>query len=272
MSLLEGGRVAFVTGGASGIGLALCRALAERGLRVFAADCDPVALASIHAPGIEPLALDVTDRDAFARAVSGVVDAHGAIDLLVNNAGVGIGGELCDMRPDDWKRVFDVNVFGVVHGIDAAFPHMRRQGGGHIVNVSSVAGLVPLPAEGVYVASKHAVVGLTRVLELEAARYGVDVTLVCPGVVRTPIYETSPVVGYDKAGTLSLWPKGVAPEDCAADIVRAIEARRPELVVTRFARGLAFMHRTAPRAFARFARGYLARLQAHRRADRLEDE
>lgn len=263
-------RTALITGGASGIGRALAVQLAEERTRVVAADRDEAALARLAREAnqrglpIETATLDVTDREAFASVASRIDEAHDGLDLLINNAGIGIAGELRDMQPDDWRRVVEVNFFGVVHGVDAAYPHMIRRRRGHIVNVSSLAGLIPLPGESIYVASKHAVVGLTRTLEAEARGYGVDVTLVCPGVVDTPIYDTSPVVGFDKEASLALWPDGVSPDACAREILSGLQRRRRTIIVTPMARALAAVQRASPRLFQRAAALYMSRLRRTR--------
>lgn len=256
-------RVAIVTGGASGIGLALAEQLQARSVHVIAADRDEGALASLP-PSIEGRTLDVTDRASFAGLVQDVVREHGRLDYLFNNAGVGIAGELRDMEPGDWRRVVDVNLFGVIHGVDAAYPVMIEQGFGHLINVASLAGLIELPGESVYVASKHAVVGLTRTLRAEARQYGVDVCLVCPGVVNTPIYDTSPVVGFDKEASLALWPKGISAAHCAEQILEGIDRGRGTVVVTPMAQVLWRLHRLSPSLFSRAAGLYMSRLRTTR--------
>ncbi len=189
-----GRRCAIVTGGASGIGRALSEELAQRGVHVVIADRQ-VDLAETVAAGIASRGgtaiaaeLDVRDPQRFRQVVEGAVAAAGRLDYLFNNAGIAVAGEMRDYEPADWEDVFDVNLRGVCHGILAAYPVMIAQGHGHIVNTASVAGLVgPLPFQGSYVATKHAVVGISRALRVEAMRYGVRVSVLCPGAVRTPI-------------------------------------------------------------------------------------
>src|SRR5262245_42224664 len=180
--------VAIVTGGASGIGAALGRELARRGSHVILADrqlevASGVA-ASINAAGgkAEAVELDVRDAIAFDAIVALTIERHGRIDYLFNNAGIGVGGEIREYRLDDWRDVVDVNLMGVVHGVQAAYGRMIAQGFGHIINTASVAGLLPSPFMGSYTTTKHAVVGMSRALRLEAARYGVRVSTLCPGV------------------------------------------------------------------------------------------
>jgi NAD(P)-dependent dehydrogenase (short-subunit alcohol dehydrogenase family) len=189
------GAVAIVTGGASGIGRALGEALASRGADVVLADrqvelAEEVA-AKARASGarVRAAALDVTDFDAVDRLVRATHKSHGRLDYFFNNAGIGIGGEVREYSINDWNQVFAVNIHGVANGIQAAYPVMVRQGFGHIVNTASMAGLMPAPWTVAYAAAKHAVVGLTTSLRIEAAPYGVRISALCPGVIRTPILE-----------------------------------------------------------------------------------
>lgn len=261
---------AFVTGGASGIGRALCQQLAEAGVRVCVADRDEVGarqvVADLQSSGHQATALrlDVSDREAFAEAVATAEATGGSVDLLINNAGVGLGGEMRDNTADDWHRIFSVNLYGVVHGVDAIYPRMLERRRGTIVNVASLAGLVAVPGEGPYVASKHAVVGLTKVLAAEAAEFGVHVALVCPGVVQTPIYDTSPTRGFDTEKVLSMWPKGITAEACAERILRGIAQRKKTIVVTGSAKVMWWLERLSPSLMARFGRTYMKRVRQYR--------
>ena len=190
-----GNAVAFVTGGASGIGAALARALVARGAAVVLADRQAElveeAAAALRRGGgtAEAVALDVRDADAVARAIAAVAARHGRLDYVFNNAGTGVGGEVRDHTLDDWRYIVDVNLMGVVHGVQAAYPLLVAQGFGHIVNTASMAGLIATPFTASYCATKHAVVGLSRAMRLEAAVYGVRVSVLCPGVIRTPILD-----------------------------------------------------------------------------------
>ena len=183
------GRVAIVTGGGSGIGAAVVRAMAERGAAIVIADIDEAAAKSVAADltGVTTVTLDVRDAEAVADMVSQVAAVHGHLDYMFNNAGIAVGGLVEEMTLDHWNRVIDVNLRGVVHGVHAAYPIMLRQGSGHIVNTASLAGLVPGPGLTPYDAVKHAVVGLSLSLRAEAAGRGVRVSAICPGFVDTPL-------------------------------------------------------------------------------------
>lgn len=184
------GSVAIITGGASGIGAALASRLARDGAEVWIADRqldEATTLAERLGARAHAIELDVRDAAAFERVVGEVVDRSGRIDYLFNNAGIGVSGEVDSYALADWTDVFDVNLLGVVHGIQAAYPVMIRQRSGHIVNTASMAGLMTSGGQTSYSATKHAVVAISRSLRVEADRHGVRVSVVCPGVIRTPI-------------------------------------------------------------------------------------
>ena len=128
---------------------------------------------------------------AFTAVVDDVVERHGRVDLLFNNAGVGVGGDVEDLTPEHWNRVIDVNIRGVVNGVRAVYPHMLERGAGHIVNTASLAGLGPAPLLTPYGMTKHAVVGLSTSLRLEAADRGVRVTALCPSGIDTPLLDST---------------------------------------------------------------------------------
>ena len=187
--------IAIVTGAASGIGYALSEAMVRRGdTVVMTGRGDGVISAAERAgragPGTTvPVVADVRDADAMHRAADDTYSRFGRIDVLVNNAGVGVGGFTHELSLGHWDRAIDVNIRGVVHGLHPVYPRMVEQQSGHILNVASVAGLIPGPLLAPYAMSKHAVVGLSMSLREEAVQYGVRVSVLCPGVVETPILD-----------------------------------------------------------------------------------
>jgi NAD(P)-dependent dehydrogenase (short-subunit alcohol dehydrogenase family) len=188
--------VAIVTGGASGIGRALAEALAKRGCEVVLADRQ-VALARevasrIRATGGRATAieLDVTDFPAVERLVRETIARTGRLDYMFNNAGIGIGGNVSHYGINDWNMILDVNLRGAIHGVQAAYKVMADQGFGHIVNTASMAALMPSPGMAAYSMTKHAVLGLSKALRAEAACLGIRVSVLCPGVIQTPILES----------------------------------------------------------------------------------
>jgi NAD(P)-dependent dehydrogenase (short-subunit alcohol dehydrogenase family) len=183
------GAVAIVTGGGSGIGRALSIELANRGAFVHVTDVDAQgAEATAKAIGANAAhaALDVRDGDAVQR----FCDSVGRVDYMFNNAGIAVGGEVQDLSLSHWDRIIDVNIRGVVHGIHAVYPGMVARRRGHIVNTASLAGLLPTPLAVPYGLTKHAVVGLSHSLRLEAEGYGVKVSVLCPSAVETPILDS----------------------------------------------------------------------------------
>lgn len=190
------GRTAFVTGGASGIGLALGHALAEAGMNVMLADIETSALAdavnNLQAVGrVRGTKCDVTDPDSLVCAARATHDAFGNVHVVCNNAGVAAGGGIDTISLDNWRWVLDVNLMGVLHGIRTFLPHIRAHGeGGHIVNTASMAGFNAGLGFSPYVASKFAVVGMSEGLSMQLKPHNIGVTILCPGFVRTRIGES----------------------------------------------------------------------------------
>jgi NAD(P)-dependent dehydrogenase (short-subunit alcohol dehydrogenase family) len=190
-------RVAFVTGGASGIGLGITRALLDAGCKAVIADLRPDHIAeaksALAAAGNSLLALelDVTDRAAMAAAADQVEQAFGRIDILVNNAGVGIEGPLREATWADWDFGVGVNLGGVVNGLQAFLPRIRAGGrGGHVVNTASLAGLVQMPSwMAIYATAKAAVIALSEAIRDDLAQDGIGVTVLCPGPIKSRIHE-----------------------------------------------------------------------------------
>jgi NAD(P)-dependent dehydrogenase (short-subunit alcohol dehydrogenase family) len=237
------GAAAIVTGGASGIGLALGRALAARGCEVVLADLQGDLAAqgaeSIRARGgkASGIELDVTDAPAVERLVRETARRTGRLDYMFNNAGIGIGGETRCLAIADWQRIIDVNLRGVVNGVQPAYQLMHRQGFGHIVNTASVAGLGPAPMQVAYSATKHAVVGLSLSLRIEAAPAGVRVSVLCPGLIRTAILDGGrfgKVVGDLSRERMRQFTEGFSPMDAdlfARKALRGVAADRAIIVV-----------------------------------------
>lgn len=196
------GKVAVITGGASGIGRATAELLAERGARIHLVDYDAAKLettaAEMRAAGttVQTHRVDVSDPAQVERLAATVFDAEGAVDVLHNNAGIGVGGPFVDLTLEDIQRTIQVNLLGTAYGIHYFLPRMLAQGRhGHIVNTASGAGLVPIPMLGIYSASKHGVVALTEALDAEQAGTNVSFSVICPGVIDTPILRNSPQRG-----------------------------------------------------------------------------
>lgn len=247
-------RVAIVTGGGSGIGQGLARAIAARGATVVACDISAqrveLTRKEVEAAGgsIEGIPLDVTDAQAVAAVVRGTLQRHGRIDYIFNNAGIAVGGEVRDVELGDWQNVLKVNLDGVIHGVVSAYPIMVEQGFGHIVNTASIEGLAPFPSTVSYVASKHAVVGLSTSLRVEGADLGVKVSVVCPGYIKTRIFEDSKFVGMDVRKEIEKVPNwfGITPDECAKRILRGVERNRAIIPITPMAWTLWTLMRVSP--------------------------
>jgi NAD(P)-dependent dehydrogenase (short-subunit alcohol dehydrogenase family) len=282
------GAVAIVTGGASGIGRALAEALAKRGAEVVVADLQAEVgtevAAALRALGHRATAapLDVTDPEAVRALVEATAARCGRLDYLFNNAGIGVAGEICDLQLADWERIIAVNLRGVVHGVQAAYPLMRRQGFGHIVNTASMQGLLPGPFFASYAATKAAVVSLSRALRAEAAPAGIRVSVLCPGVIRTPllrggrfgIYRLPLLDGREPdRETLAevsaalfarLWP--MDPARFARAVLRQLARNRAIVIVPAWWRALWWLERASPALSLLFARRLFTATQREMRA------
>jgi NAD(P)-dependent dehydrogenase (short-subunit alcohol dehydrogenase family) len=190
------GKVVFVTGGASGIGLAMAEAFAKEGAKIVLADIEVEALkkaeGDLLASGAEVIGVpcDVSDHASVSTAADRAIEAFGKVHVLCNNAGVAPAGAIDETTPDDWKWCLGVNLMGVVHGIQVLVPRIKEHGeGGHVVNTASIAGLIALPTLGIYTATKYAVVGISETLRAELAPAGIGVSVICPSFVKTRLHE-----------------------------------------------------------------------------------
>ncbi|NUT36754.1 MAG: oxidoreductase [Hamadaea sp.] len=243
-------KVAIVTGASSGIGEATARHLQQLGYTVYAAARRVDRMTALHHDGIRIKRLDVTDDASMTAFVGEVIAETGRIDALINNAGYGSYGAVEDVPLAEARRQFDVNVFGLARLTQLVLPHMRRQGGGRVVNVSSIGGKIYEPLGGWYHATKFAVEGLSDSMRVELAPFGIDVVVVEPGAIRTEwggiaadsVLEVSGQTAYaDQAqligGMLTAMENNrmvSPPEVIAKAIGKAVTARRPR---TRYAVG-----------------------------------
>lgn len=263
------GKHAIVTGAGSGIGAALCRALAAAGADVLCTDIDGEAAertASTLGSGARSARLDVTDAAAVQAAVDDVVERGGRLDLMFNNAGIVWGGDSELLTLDQWNAIIDVNIRGVVHGVAAAYPQMIRQGGGHIVNTASMAGLTAAGQITSYVMTKHAVVGLSLALRSEAAAHGIGVLAVCPSAVETPILDKGAIGGF-VGRDYFLQGQGVKTaydaDRLAQDTLRAVARNKALLVKPRRAHAQWVLARLAPGFMQRMSIKFIAGQRSH---------
>ncbi len=184
-------RVAVITGGGSGIGAAMAHAFARQGMRIVLADIEQAAMDAVATSiggDVLTVRTDVTKLDSVQALAENAFSHFGAVHLLCNNAGVALFGPIETMTHRDWQWIINVDLWGVIHGVEVFVPRMIAQGqGGHIVNTASMAGLVPMQGLGAYVTAKCAVVGLSETLQRDLSQYGIGVSVLCPMVVNTNI-------------------------------------------------------------------------------------
>jgi NAD(P)-dependent dehydrogenase (short-subunit alcohol dehydrogenase family) len=254
-----GGATAIVTGGASGIGRALAEELAKCDCEVVLADLQ-IELAEEVASEIclsggktKAMKIDVTDFSAMEQLVQETVSRTGRLDFIFNNAGIAIGGLVNRLGIEDWNQIVDVNLRGVINGIQATYPIMMKQGFGHIVNTASMAGLVVGPGNVAYTTTKYAVVGLSKSLRAEAAQMGIRVSVLCPGVIRTPILE-----GGGKYGKLlidispeelrRMWEKlrPMSPDLFAKEVLKSVAKNKAIIIVPSWWKVFWWINRLSP--------------------------
>jgi NAD(P)-dependent dehydrogenase (short-subunit alcohol dehydrogenase family) len=266
------GKTALVTGAGSGIGRATALALAGRGANLVLCDLNEVGLGetaeAARRLGRDVLArrVDVASADemhAFADTVHAQVEA---VDLLMNNAGVGLGAGFLHTSLDDWRWIIGINLSGVIHGCHFFLPAMvRRRRGGHVVNVASAAGYVATEALAAYSTTKFAVVGLSEALREELGPHGIGVTAVCPGLINTPITQTSPLRGPEatpeaRAYMIEVYRRRNYPaERVAENVLKAVQRNRAVAPISPEAWVMYLLKRLAPGLVARVNRAMSAR-------------
>ena len=250
--------VAIVTGGGMGLGRALCEELARRGATVVVADIDGDAAKRVAAclaqSGTQTRAVqvDVSNRQDVERLIETTVSEFGRIHYLFNNAAIFIGGDARDMSVDQWDRILKVNLAGVVYGTVSAYQIMTKQGHGHIVNVSSLSGLIPQPGNAAYCTCKHGIIGLSLSLRFEGADLGVKVSTACPGDMKTNIHKNMVVVNMspEKVIELSDRFRFLVPEMTAADaacqVLRGVSRNQALIVFPAKVRWIWRMYRALP--------------------------
>jgi len=237
-------KTAFITGGASGIGLSLARAFLQRGANVMIADINAdnleEAKQQLSAEGeVDAVVCDVANVDSVRAAAKATLDRFGKVHLVFNNAGVGLGGKAGETEIKDWRWIVDINLMGVVHGVEVFTPILREHGeGGYIINTASMAGHSTMPAMTPYHATKFAVVGYSESIQQELAPQGIDVGVLCPTWIKTNIYNTSgdrpSLHGKENNDansatyqmTKHVVENGLSPDVFAQLVIRSIEAKR----------------------------------------------
>jgi NAD(P)-dependent dehydrogenase (short-subunit alcohol dehydrogenase family) len=256
-----GEKIALVTGAASGIGRALAEELSRRGATVIVSDLNldgatEVSSAINRSGGRASAAmLDVTREDDVVKLVDDTVAQYGRLDFIFNNAGIGVGGEARDLTVKHWRRIVDINLFGVIHGTNAAYAVMVKQGFGHIVNTGSLAELIGAPTMTPYATTKYAVVGMSTSLRAEAEGLGVKVSVVCPGFIQTGIFEAATFARSNSQTFLNLIPFRLMDAHSAArKILRGVERNRAIIVFPAYARLFWWLGRISPGLIAPLGR------------------
>lgn len=243
-----------ITGGASGLGAAMADAFRARGDDVLVADLTEVP---------DGIRLDVTSDDDWASALAWVQENWGGLDLLVNNAGIATGGRIDVVSLDEWRKVIDINLLGVVRGCRTFVPMMKAQGSGHILNTASLAGLVHPPAMSSYTAVKAGVVALSETLSYELQPYGIDVSALCPGFIRTPLAQS--LAGSDAAmdaiAARLINKSPYTAEQVAAAVIKGLDGRKMVILPDPAARKAVWTKRFARPLYDREQRKFGARIK-----------
>jgi NAD(P)-dependent dehydrogenase (short-subunit alcohol dehydrogenase family) len=270
--MVEPQRTVLITGGTDGLGRAAALLLAEKGYRIFAtgrsaekrAELDGIAAAK-KLP-LETMELDVCDEGSVTRGVQEILQKAGAIDVLINNAGVGMAAVVEELKLEDLRRLYETNIFGLLRVTQAVLPHMRKRGQGRILMLSSASGLVTPPLSAAYSSSKHAVEAISNALRLEMYPFNVEVVLIEPGYIMTNFQEAAKELGQEYVDKAAASPYAkvysgalegasssrkeskTTPEDCARVMLGAIEASHPKAryTVTPLAKWVAFGRRVLP--------------------------
>jgi len=261
------GKVGVVTGAGSGIGRATALALAERGANLAICDVDDIGLAEtadrIKALGREVFSqtVDVAQADAMQAFSQATRSALGRVDIVVNNAGIGVAGLFVDVPLEAWTKILGINISGVIHGCHAFLPGMiEADAGGHIVNIASMAGYCQAPGMTAYGTTKFGVLGFSECLRAELSVHGIGVTAVCPGVINTAIVRTSKMYGLNEdpelreQGIRAFERRNYSPERVAQKILRAVQKNRGVAPISPEAWAGYWVKRLVPGLIAWFAR------------------
>ena len=258
-------KIILITGAASGIGKASALEFAREGSDLVLADLNEVGLKNtaeaVLACGRKCLEIrtDVSRRDQVEKLSRQALAEFGRVDVLMNNAGVTLAAEIKDTRIPDWEWVLNTNLGGAMYAIHYLLPQMIGRSAGHIVNVCSASSIMGIPAAGAYTASKHGLAGLTEVLRTEVERFGIKVTAVYPGVVKSAIYDSTVLKGFKREATKLPGFLGITPEEAARRIVKAVKKDQPVLMLD-LSRFVFNLKRTSPFLTRRFARAVFKRL------------
>jgi NADP-dependent 3-hydroxy acid dehydrogenase YdfG len=249
-------KIVLITGAASGFGRKISERLASFGAKIIATDINFETLKSvveqIQQTGgqAEAVFLDVRERESIDRLIRETAQKYGRLDYIFNNAGIAMGGETYAMSIEDWQKIIDINLWSVIQGTMTAYEIMRKQGSGHIINTASMLGLIPGPLSTAYSVTKHGVYGLSRALRSEGKDFGVKVTAICPGFVKTNLLNTSQMFEMTYEDMMKILPYKLMDLDQAVEVIlRGVKNNR-DLIVFPFHARLSWW-------LARYFRGIL---------------
>ncbi len=269
-------KLAFITGGSSGIGLATANLLAAQGCRLvlFARGqkmldeaCRSIKTHTDASQGVNAVSMDVADNTDVQQKIKTAVEKFGVPDILINSAGVGSGDYFENISYEQFDRLLKINVYGTRNTVSAILPFMKQKGGGHIVNIASVAGLIGMYGYSLYCTSKYAIVGFSECLRSELKRFNINVTLICPPEVKTPFIEEEAKTLPPEARIVKNLAGLLTPEQAAKAIVRGIKGRKFLFVPGLMAKSLLFWHRISNGRLTRTPSDLIIKLaarQSHR--------
>lgn len=269
-------KIVIVTGGGAGIGRSLCEALGRRRAQVIVAgrtmtDINEVVSNITDGGGrAEALQMDVSKESEVVSGIYNVVMKYGRLDYLINNAGINIAGEMRDLKVKHFREVIDINLMGTLYGTMAAYRVMVKQRFGHIINMSSLAGLFPFPANTPYSTTKHAIVGLSTALRAEARALGVKVSVVCPGLIKTSIWKKTRMMKASNEDMLNLIGEGIMLDVNYTTrlILNAICRNQALIVFPMHANIIWWLYRLSPSTFAPVGRAIVCSFRLIRRKGR----
>ena len=247
-------KVIVITGGASGIGLALAKQLSLLGGKIIIVDRNNLDELQVKDHQLQFELVDMTDQRAVEMVFEKILESYEKIDYVINNAGIFMGGEIRDTKLENWHKVVSNNIFAIMNGSHFAYRAMLKQGHGHIINMGSAAGLMPIPAMGIYGSTKYAIVGFTHALRNEAKDFGIKVSVICPTIVDTPLYDTAIYNNVNDKEALKSRGSFQSVDEAAKRIIDGIRKNKATIHTAASTRIIWWIYRLAPSIYDIVAR------------------